>query len=136
MTTEDLEKVAEMSAAEKMMAALKGSREMRMLLIRDENRTVWSAVLASPKLSGADAEEIAQMWDVHPDVLREMAKNRQWRKRPEFCIKLLTNPRTPEDVATKLLGSLTNDDLEKVSLDPGLSPGIRARADSMRRRRR
>ena len=40
-----------MSPAEKMMKALKGEREARMMLIRDRNRTVWSAVLSSPKMN-------------------------------------------------------------------------------------
>jgi hypothetical protein len=133
---EELEKVAKMSAAEKMLAALKGSREMRMLLIRDKNRIVWSAVLASPKMTDADAEEIAQMWDVQPDVLRELAKNRQWMKQGELSVRLLMNPRTPEDVAMKLLGRLTTDDLARVGRDPRLPPNIRAHAESMRLRRR
>lgn len=124
-----------MSIAEKMMAALEGSRKMRMLLVRDRNKTVWSAVLSNPKMTYADAEEIAQMSDVQPEVLRELAKYRQWTTQLELCIRLLRNPRTPEDLAQKLLGRLANDDLERVSRDPRLSPDIRARADLMRERR-
>ena len=70
-----------MTAAEKMMKALKGEREARMMLIRDRNRTVWSAVLSSPKMNESDAEQIAKMRNVAPDVLREIAKNRQFVKR-------------------------------------------------------
>ena len=50
-----------MSAAQKMIKALKGEREARMMLIRDRNRTVWSAVLSSPKMNDSDAEQIAKM---------------------------------------------------------------------------
>ena len=63
-----------MNAAEKMMKALKGEREARMMLIRDRNRTMWSAVLSSPKMNESDAGQIAKMRNVAPDVLREIAK--------------------------------------------------------------
>ena len=81
-----------MTAAQKMMKALKGEREARLMLIRDRNRTVWSAVLSSPKMNDADAEHIAKMRNVSPDVLREMSKNRQWVKRYSIAHELVKKP--------------------------------------------
>ncbi|GMR22280.1 MAG: hypothetical protein BMS9Abin37_0617 [Acidobacteriota bacterium] len=114
-----------MSAAEKMMKALKGEREARMMLIRDRNRTVWSAVLSSPKMNESDAEQIAKMRNVAPDVLREIAKNRQFVKRYTVAHELVKNPKTPHEVSSKLLARLKDRDLKRLIRDRNVSEQVR-----------
>ena len=114
-----------MTAAEKMMKALKGEREARMMLIRDRNRTVWSAVLSSPKMNESDAEQIAKMRNVAPDVLREIAKNRQFVKRYTVAHELVKNPKTPHEVSSKLLARLKDRDLKRLIRDRNVSEQVR-----------
>jgi hypothetical protein len=45
-----------------------------MMLIRDRDRMVWSAVSTSPKMNDSDVESIAKMRNVAPAVLREISK--------------------------------------------------------------
>ncbi len=122
-----------MTAAEKMMKALKGEREARMMLIRDRNRTVWSAVLSSPKMNESDAEQIAKMRNVAPDVLREIAKNRQFVKRYTVAHELVKNPKTPHEVSSKLLARLKDRDLKRLIRDRNVSEQVRRLAQKRTR---
>ncbi len=122
-----------MTAAEKMMKALKGEREARMMLIRDRNRTVWSAVLSSPKMNDSDAEQIAKMRNVAPDVLREIAKNRQYVKRYIVAHELVKNPKTPHEVSSKLLARLKDRDLKRLIKDRNVSEQVRRLAQKRTR---
>ena len=65
---------------EKMKLAMKGTREQRSQLIRDSNRLVATAVLASPKLTDAEVESFTKMGNVSEDVLRIIGMNRNWLK--------------------------------------------------------
>lgn len=125
--------IVTMSAAEKMMKALKGERGARMMLIRDRNRTVWAAVLSSPKMSDSDAEQIAKMRNVAPDVLREIAKNRQYVKRYIVAHELVKNPKTPHEVSSKLLARLKDRDLKRLVRDKNVSEQVRRLAQKRTR---
>lgn len=128
-----LAELVTMTAAQKMMKALKGEREARLMLIRDRNRTVWSAVLSSPKMNDADAEQIAKMRNVAPDVLREIAKNRQWAKRYSVAHELVKNPKTPHEVSSKLLARLKDRDLKRLVRDRNVSEQVRRLAQKRTR---
>jgi hypothetical protein len=128
-----LAELVTMSAAQKMMKALKGEREARLMLIRDRNRTVWSAVLSSPKMNDNDAEQISKMRNVAPDVLREIAKNRQWSKRYDVAHELVKNPKTPHEVSSKLLARLKDRDLKRLVKDRNVSEQVRRLAEKRTR---
>jgi hypothetical protein len=128
-----LAELVTMTAAQKMIKALKGEREARLMLIRDRNRTVWSAVLSSPKMNDADAEQIAKMRNVAPDVLREIAKNRQWAKRYSVAHELVKNPKTPHEVSSKLLARLKDRDLKRLVRDRNVSEQVRRLAQKRTR---
>lgn len=128
-----LSRLVTMTASEKMMAALQGEREARMMLIRDRNRTVWSAVLSSPKMNDADAEYIAKMRNVAPDVLREIAKNRQFVKRYNVARELVKNPKTPHEVSSRLLARLKDRDLKLLIKDRNVSEQVRRLAQKRTR---
>src|SRR5439155_20707149 len=73
-TAESLtQRLAKMGFSERLKAAMKGSREMRAILIRDPNKMIAAAVLSSPKLTQQEIESIARMANVSDDVLRTIA---------------------------------------------------------------
>ena len=128
-----LAELVTMTAAQKMMKALKGEREARLMLIRDRNRTVWSAVLSSPKMNDNDAEQIAKMRNVAPDVLREIARDRQYVKRYTVAHELVKNPKTPHEVSSKLLARLKDRDLKRLVRDKNVSEQVRRLAQKRTR---
>lgn len=125
--------IVKMNAAEKMLKALKGDREARLMLVRDRNRTVWAAVLSSPKMNDADAEQIAKMRNVAPDVLREIAKNRSYVKSYSVAHELVKNPKTPPEVSSKLLARLKDRDLKRLIRDKNVSEQVRRLAQKRTR---
>src|SRR5207245_2081890 len=75
-----MQRLAKMGFSERLKAAVKGSREMRAILIRDPNKMIAAAVLSSPKLTEQEVESIARMANVSDDVLRAIGSNRAWTK--------------------------------------------------------
>jgi hypothetical protein len=75
-----LQRIAALNVAQRLGLAMKGSREERAILIRDPNKIVAVAVLASPKLSDSEVESIAKMASVSDEVLRIIAHTRAWVK--------------------------------------------------------
>lgn len=121
----------ELSSAEKMMLALKGDSQIRMKLVQDSNRVVWSAAICSPHMNEQDAELISAMRQVHPDVLQEIGKNREWTRRYKVIVNLVMNPVTPEDIVLSLLTGLSKADLEQVVFNRELSSRIRSTAERL-----
>jgi hypothetical protein len=122
------------SANKKMIMALKGSRQARMMLIRDRNRIVWGAVLSSPNMNEADAEAIAQMRNVAPDVLREIGKKREFVKRYKVAHELVKNPKTPPEVSSQLLPRMAMRDLKSLVKDRNVPEMIRRQAEKLSKR--
>ena len=75
-----VQKIYRLNTAEKLITALKGSREERAILIRDPNRLVATAVLGSPRLTEAEVESISGMKSVSDEILREIGHHREWTK--------------------------------------------------------
>ncbi|MBV8207016.1 MAG: hypothetical protein JO041_09510, partial [Acidobacteria bacterium] len=98
-----LQKIAAMKVSARIRVAMLGTREERMLLIRDCNRVVAMAVLNSPKLSETEMEGFAAMKNIQEDVLRGMARNRRFMRNYAVVRALVNNARTPIDVGLGLL---------------------------------
>jgi hypothetical protein len=123
-----VQRLYKMNTAEKLISALKGTREERSVLIRDRNRLVYTAVLGSPKLSEAEVEQIAAMKNVSDDVLRSIAKNREWTKKYQVMVNLVKNPRTPVGLSMGMVARLNPRDMRQLMTDRNVSEVIRKQA--------
>ncbi|MBI4164667.1 MAG: hypothetical protein HY508_02915 [Acidobacteria bacterium] len=123
-----LQRVARMTSAEKIKAALTGNQEERLLLIRDSNKVVSRAVLQSPKISDMEIENIASMKNVTEEVLRLIAMNRKFAKSYNVVRALINNPRLPIDVGLPLLNRLNERDLKGLGLNKNVAEVIRGMA--------
>jgi len=74
------QRLTSLGVAERMKAAMKGSKEERAILIRDPNKLVSTSVLSSPKITESEIENFAKTGSVSEDVLRIIAMNRAWTK--------------------------------------------------------
>lgn len=121
-------KLQKMSFTERLKAAMRGSREMRAILIRDPNKMVAAAVLSSPKVSEAEVESFARMTTLSEDVLRVISMNRAWLKNYAVVVALTRNPKTPLGVSMNLLARLTDRDIAAVSVDRNVPETLRSAA--------
>jgi hypothetical protein len=123
-----LEKLAQMGFSERLKAAVKGSREMRAILIRDPNKMIAAAVLSSPKLTEPEIEAISRMANVSEDVLRTIGANRGWMKNYGVVVGLTRNPKTPIGTSLNLLSRLNDRDAVMLSMDRNIPQALRTAA--------
>lgn len=129
------QKVARMSVSERMQLALKGSRDERMILIRDPSKVVYRAVLQSPKLSDSEVEGFASMKNIADEALRLLGTQRQFLKNYGVVRNLVNNPRTPLDVGLTLMNRLTDQDIKYLTKNRNVSETLRNLAVKMHKQR-
>ena len=122
------QRLAKMGFSDRLKAAVKGSREMRSILIRDPNKMIASSVLSSPKLAEPEVEAFAKMANVSEDVLRIIASNRAWLKSYGVILALTKNPKTPLAMSMNLMNRLSTKDLQKLSVDRNVAEALRISA--------
>ncbi|HYN01498.1 MAG TPA: HEAT repeat domain-containing protein [Vicinamibacteria bacterium] len=123
-----VQKIYRLNTAEKLITALKGSREERAILIRDPNRLVATAVLGSPRLTDPEIEAISGMKSVSDEILRKIGHHREWTKRYAVCRNLVSNPRTPIGIALTLVPRLSPRDIKGLSVDRNVPEPVRKHA--------
>jgi hypothetical protein len=123
-----LQQLSAMTVPQRVKAAMKGSREMRSVLIRDPNKLVALAVLSSPKMTEMEIESIARMGSVSEDVLRTIAQARAWTKSYTVVLALVKNAKTPLAFSMHLLNRLTEKDLKQLSTNRNVPETLRIAA--------
>ena len=123
-----VQRLASMSVPEKVKAAMKGTREMRAVLVRDPNKLVALSVLSCPKVNEAEIEAFARMGSVAEDVLRTIAQTRAWLKSYKIVHALVKNPKTPVAMTLNLLNRLTEADVRRISIDRNVPEPLRIAA--------
>lgn len=114
--------------SERLKAALRGTREVRAVLIRDAHKIIAAAVLSSPKLSEAEIESFASMTTVSEDVLRIIAKNRAWTRNYGVVVAQTRNPKTPVALSLNMLSRLNDRDMHALSLNRNVPDPLRTAA--------
>lgn len=122
------QRLAQMGVPEKMKCAMKGTREMRTILIRDPNRMVAAAVLSCPKVNDAEVEAYAKMGNVSEEILRTIAKSRAWTKNYGVMLSLVKNSKTPVALSMNLMNRLNESDVKKISTDRNVPEALRVAA--------
>ena len=122
------QQIALMSIKDRVMLAIKGTREARLILVRDPNRLVASAVMRNPRLSENEVEYIASIKAIHEDVLRQIAIHRGWVKSYAVIHNLVRNPRTPIGSSLGFLNRIQTRDLRALSLNRNIPDVIRQTA--------
>jgi hypothetical protein len=123
-----LQRIAAMTVAQRVVRAMKGTREERAILIRDPNKLVSIGVLSSPKLTETEVESIAKMANVSEDVLRIIGRTRAWMKTYTVAVSLAKNPKTPVATSMNILPRLMDKDLRMISIDRNVPEVLRIAA--------
>ncbi|MFI4943581.1 MAG: hypothetical protein ACHP85_09965 [Burkholderiales bacterium] len=123
-----VQKIYRSNTAEKLITALKGSREERSILIRDPNRLVATAVLGSPRITEAEIESISAMKNVSEEILRTIGNRREWTKRYTVLNNLVRNPRTPVGIALSMVPRLNPRDIKGIAVDRNVPEPVRKQA--------
>jgi hypothetical protein len=123
-----IQKIAAMTVAQRVQLAMKGTREERAILVRDNNKLVGVSVLSSPKMTETEIESIAKMASISDELLRIIANTRAWVKNYQVAVALSKNPKTPVAVSMNLLQRLNERDLRMLSIDRNIPELLRLTA--------
>jgi hypothetical protein len=123
-----MQALGKMTFPQRLKAALKGTREVRSVLIRDPNKMISSAVLSSPKLTESEVEAFARMASVSEDVLRAIGANRAWMKSYKIVVGLTKNPKTPIAMSLNLMARLNDRDMQMLAVDRNVPEPLRVAA--------
>jgi hypothetical protein len=120
-----------MSVSDKVKLAFKGGKTERVILVRDHNKLVCSAVMRNPRMNSLEAEGIATMRNVEEEVLRIISMKREWVSKYNVALSLARNPKCPVGVVLSLINRLTLRDLKGLKDDKGVSDTVRSLARKM-----
>ena len=129
-------RIALMNTAQRVMQALKGTREERLILVRDRSPLVVRAVMLSPKLNEMEIEQIAGMRSTSEEALRMIGSKGRWLRRYTVLRNLSFNPKTPAGIALQLLRRLSQRDLMLMSRDRNVTDTVRKVARDILEHRR
>lgn len=130
-----LQRLATMTVSQRVQFAIKGGSEARRTLIRDSNKVVQRAVLQSPRLTDQEVEAFAAMSSLTDEILRVIAKNRNFRKNYTVVRNLMNNPKTPLDVSLHMLPILNAIDLKRLCTNKNVPETLRTTANKLQRQR-
>ena len=118
------QQVQRMSVTEKAMLARKGDKEARTLLIRDSNKTIQLAVIGNDRITEEEVAAIANSKSVEEEVLRRVATKREWMKVHGIRAALAKNPKTPVNIAAKLVPTLMLEEVKKIAKSKNVSSTV------------
>jgi len=130
-----LQRLAIMTVSQRVQFAIKGGSEARRTLIRDSNKVVQRAVLQSPRLTDQEVEAFASMSSLTDEILRIIAKNRNFRKNYVVVRNLMNNPKTPLDVSLHMLPMLNALDLKRLCTNKNIPETLRSTANKLQLQR-
>ncbi len=123
-----LGKLLNLKVRDKIVVAMRGTREERSILINSRNRLVMRAVLASPKLTDGEVERFAGSKSVSEEVVRVISGNNKWLRHYPVLLAVVQNPKAPIQKAIRLMSNLSFRDLNRLSMDRNVNPIIRRQA--------
>lgn len=126
-----LARIARMSVKDRIRFALKGTREVRMILIRDPNRPVCAAVIMNPRITDQEIETISALKSVNEEVLRLISLSRAWTRNYAVIHNLVRNPKTPVALSLNFLNRIQSRDLRALGQNKNIPEVIRTMAGRM-----
>ncbi len=115
------QRLISMTINDKIRLATLGNKEARNLLIKDPNRLVVNAVLASPKLTEEEIVAFAGNKNLAKEVPNPIAAKKEYTRNYSIKVALVNNPKTAVPTAVKLLQFLQEKDVRNVAKSKGVS---------------
>jgi len=128
-------RLGEMSVSQRVRRAMLGTKEERMLLVREQNKVVASAAARSPLMQESDIAMVAKNRNVSEEVLRIIGASPIWLKSYTVKKSLIENAKTPVALASSLIPHMRESDLKRLSTDKNVSSAIQLAAKRHLQRR-
>lgn len=126
-----LQKIQKLKTGEKIQLALRGSRNVRTILLRDTNKEVVLAVLESPKITESEIELLAKQQTTSLEIIRAIVQKGEWVKNYSIVHALVSNPKTPIGIALRHIHALRLKDLSLLEKNKNIPEAVRATAKKL-----
>ncbi len=117
-------RITRMSSLEKQDLALTGNRLERLALLKDSNKALHALVLKNRKISSEEVRMLAAFRNANPQALQKIAANSEWIRDGRIVAALVGNPKTPTQVAVRLLDRLPSAELRRLARATDVPPAI------------
>ena len=117
-------RITRMSSLEKQNLALSGNRLERMALLKDSNKGLHTLVLKNRKITSEEVRMLAGFRNANPLALQKIATNSEWLRDGRIVTALVGNPKTPPQVAIRLLDRLPNAEIRRLARATDVPPAI------------
>jgi hypothetical protein len=118
-------RLAEMTMSQKIRRATLGTKEERMLLVRDQNKVIAGAAIRSPMMQEAEVQLISRNRNIADEVLRVIGNTPEWLKSYSVKKNLVENPKTPVTIAARLVTHLRESDLRGITKSKNVSGPVK-----------
>jgi hypothetical protein len=109
------ERLAALTVAQKIQAAMSGDRETRLALFRDHNKTLHAFVLRNPRIQLDEVVFAVKLATLSPDAFKIIAEHPEWGGNLTICTAIVRNPRSPTPVALRLLPRLPQTEIRAIA---------------------
>ncbi|MGH9464418.1 MAG: hypothetical protein ACRD0X_02145 [Thermoanaerobaculia bacterium] len=114
--------------AARLQLARRAPRALRLILIRDQHPSVALAVPQLNRLTDDEVEQISRSRTVVVDVLALIGQDRFWSRRYPVIEALVRNPKTPTNIALRLMPRLATRSLKQAMWDRNIPAAVREQA--------
>jgi hypothetical protein len=109
----------------------KGNREVRTILLRDNNKLVQLAVIQSPRMTEGEIGKVALSRTAPQEVLSFIYNNRQLMKNYQIKLNIVNNPKVPVGVSMRFLSTLRAAEVRVVAKNRNVSQGLATAAKKL-----
>jgi hypothetical protein len=118
------QKLRDMTVGKKIKLAYMGNQQARKILVRDPNKIVAAAVVKSGRLTPNEVASFAGNKNLHDEVVRLIAENKEFVRKYPVQVALVNNPKCPLPVALKLMQNLQKRDLQQLANNKNVPSAI------------
>jgi len=120
--------VSTLSVSQKVKLAMAGNKAARELLVKESNKMVSRSVLKNPRITEDEVKKLVITKGTAEDLLREIARNKEWLENYTIKFGVVTNTKTPIAVSMKMIESLNDADVLKISKSKNVSTALASAA--------
>jgi len=120
--------IAEMGMGQRLKLALRGNREARTILMRDPNRMVQRFLIQNPRLTDDEVIMMAKNRNFDREILGRIGSRKEWARNYQVRLALVTNPKTPLNVAISFVSTLLERDVRLLAKNKNIPAAVTGKA--------
>lgn len=105
----------QLSQAQRIRLARHGDRPSRALVLRSQDKTLHAFLLKNPKIGADEVAHMAQLVNLDPNLLRQIATSPEWVRHSQVARNLVSHPKLPLPIVQKVVPSLSLDEMRRLT---------------------